>query len=109
MPATIIDGRAVAARVREDVAREVSEFVAAGEDPPGLATVLVGDDPGSAVYVANKRRASAEVGIADFHRHLAAEASQAEVAGVPRGAQRRKPAVSEFCSSSTARAWTERR
>jgi methylenetetrahydrofolate dehydrogenase (NADP+)/methenyltetrahydrofolate cyclohydrolase len=47
-----------------------------------LATVLVGDDPASAVYVANKRKASAEVGIADYHQHLSADSTQAEVAGV---------------------------
>ena len=46
---------------------------------PGLATVLVGDDPASAVYVANKRRACAEAGIADLHRHLPATATAAEV------------------------------
>lgn len=52
----------------------------AGRPAPGLATILVGDDPASAIYVANKRRAVAEVGMADFHRHLSAGASQEEVA-----------------------------
>jgi methylenetetrahydrofolate dehydrogenase (NADP+)/methenyltetrahydrofolate cyclohydrolase len=78
--AEIIDGRAVAARVRENVAREVAEFVARTGKPPGLATILVGDDPGSAVYVANKRKACAEVGIADHHRHLPADASADQAA-----------------------------
>ncbi len=78
--ATIIDGKAIAARVRAEVAREVSALVEQGEDPPGLATILVGDDPGSTIYVANKRKASAEVGIADHHRHLSADVSQEEVA-----------------------------
>ena len=82
MPATIIDGRAVAARVRQEVAEEVSALLAAGRSAPGLATLLVGDDAASAVYVANKRKASAEVGIADLHRQLPATASQEEVARV---------------------------
>ena len=82
MPAQIIDGREVAARVRSAVAHEVSEITERAGSPPGLATILVGDDPASAIYVANKRRACAEVGIADFHRPLAAESTQAEVAAV---------------------------
>ncbi|MFL5823825.1 MAG: bifunctional methylenetetrahydrofolate dehydrogenase/methenyltetrahydrofolate cyclohydrolase FolD [Solirubrobacteraceae bacterium] len=81
MAATIIDGRAVAARVRQKVASEVANLVDSGRPVPGLATLLVGEDPASAVYVANKRKASAEVGIADYHRHLPAQATQAEVAG----------------------------
>ena len=80
MPATIIDGRAVAASVREQVAREVAAFGQQTGRAPGLATILVGDDPGSAIYVANKRKASAQVGIVDFHQHLSAESTQEEVA-----------------------------
>ncbi len=49
---------------------------------PGLATILVGDDPASAIYVANKRKACAEVGIADYHQHLGADATQDEVAAL---------------------------
>jgi len=49
---------------------------------PGLATILVGDDPASEVYVRGKRKASEEVGIADFHQHLPGEASQDDVAAV---------------------------
>jgi methylenetetrahydrofolate dehydrogenase (NADP+)/methenyltetrahydrofolate cyclohydrolase len=78
MAATIIDGRAVAARVREEVALRVSDM----EYAPGLATILVGDDPASAIYVRNKRTATAEAGIADHHRHLSADASHDEVAAV---------------------------
>ena len=80
MTAEIIDGREAAARVRADVARDVTELVKEGGRPPGLATILVGDDPASEVYVRNKRKVSAEVGITDHHRHLAAGASQEEVA-----------------------------
>ena len=65
-PATIIDGRRVAAGVRERVAAEVSELRAGGVEP-GLATVLVGEDPASEVYVRMKRKACAEVGIESFH------------------------------------------
>jgi methylenetetrahydrofolate dehydrogenase (NADP+)/methenyltetrahydrofolate cyclohydrolase len=80
--AIIIDGRAAAASVREQVAREVEQLVSETGRRPGLATILVGDDPASEIYVRNKRRVSEEVGIADHHRQLAADVGQAEVAGV---------------------------
>jgi methylenetetrahydrofolate dehydrogenase (NADP+)/methenyltetrahydrofolate cyclohydrolase len=80
MSARIIDGRAVAARVRAEVADEVAELSRQLGHPPGLATILVGEDPASAIYVANKRRACGEAGIADFHQHLDADASPEEVA-----------------------------
>lgn len=82
MTANIIDGRAAAERVRADVARDVERLVSETGRRPGLATILVGDDPASEIYVRNKRRVSQEVGIADHHRQLSAEATQAEVAGV---------------------------
>ena len=81
MSATIIDGKAVAARVRAGVAREVQEFTKQAGRPPGLATVLVGEDPASAVYVGAKQRACAEVGMIPFDRRLAADASFEHVAG----------------------------
>jgi methylenetetrahydrofolate dehydrogenase (NADP+)/methenyltetrahydrofolate cyclohydrolase len=80
LTAAIIDGREAAARVRADVASDVAELVKDGGRPPGLATILVGDDPASEVYVRNKRKVSVEVGITDHHRHLAADATQPEVA-----------------------------
>jgi methylenetetrahydrofolate dehydrogenase (NADP+)/methenyltetrahydrofolate cyclohydrolase len=82
MAATIIDGKAVAARVRRQVAADVAALTASTGRAPGLATILVGEDPASEVYVGNKRKACAEAGIADFHRHLPATASQAEVSAV---------------------------
>jgi methylenetetrahydrofolate dehydrogenase (NADP+)/methenyltetrahydrofolate cyclohydrolase len=82
MPATIIDGKEVAARVRAEVARDVDAFRERTGRAPGLATILVGDDPASAVYVANKRKACAEAGIIDFHQHLPDDASQDHVAAV---------------------------
>jgi len=78
--ATIIDGKAVAARVREEVAAGVSALVAETGVAPGLATVLVGEDPASAIYIANKQKASAEVGIEGRDHRLAADVSQEEVA-----------------------------
>ena len=80
MSATIIDGKAVAARVRGEVARGVAELVAETGRPPGLATVLVGDDPASAVYVGGKQRACGEVGMAAFDVRLPADASHQRVA-----------------------------
>jgi methylenetetrahydrofolate dehydrogenase (NADP+) / methenyltetrahydrofolate cyclohydrolase len=80
MSATIIDGKAIAARVRAELAVEVESFTATFGRPPGLATVLVGDDPASAVYVGGKQRACTEVGMVPFDRRLSAEASFEEVA-----------------------------
>jgi methylenetetrahydrofolate dehydrogenase (NADP+) / methenyltetrahydrofolate cyclohydrolase len=75
----IIDGKAIAAQVRSEVAAEVAAWVGEGHEAPGLATVLVGDDPASAVYVGGKQRASAEVGIQGFDHRLAQDAPQDEV------------------------------
>jgi len=80
MSARIIDGKAIAARVRDEVAREVRAFTEQTGRAPGLATVLVGEDPASAVYVGGKQRACKEVGMVPFDRRLAAEASFKEVA-----------------------------
>jgi len=79
MGARVIDGKAIAAEVRAEVAREVAAWVAAGNEPPGLATVLVGDDPASAVYVGGKQKATHEVGMHGFDHRLAADAPQDEV------------------------------
>jgi methylenetetrahydrofolate dehydrogenase (NADP+)/methenyltetrahydrofolate cyclohydrolase len=77
--ARVIDGKAVAARVRAEVADEVREFVAEHGRAPGLATVLVGDDPASAVYVGSKHKASAEVGIESFRHNLPADTSREDL------------------------------
>ncbi len=63
MPGKIMDGRAVAQAVREEVREEVATWTASGHRPPRLAVVLVGDHPASASYVRGKRKASAEVGV----------------------------------------------
>jgi methylenetetrahydrofolate dehydrogenase (NADP+) / methenyltetrahydrofolate cyclohydrolase len=80
MGATIIDGKAIAARVRAGVASEVAAFTREHGHPPGLATVLVGSDPASAVYVGGKQRACAEVGMVPFDRRLPADATFEQVA-----------------------------
>jgi methylenetetrahydrofolate dehydrogenase (NADP+) / methenyltetrahydrofolate cyclohydrolase len=79
MGARVIDGKAVAARVRERVAGDVEAFVAEHGVRPGLATVLVGEDPASAIYVRRKREACEEVGIASFHHEPPGEIVQEEL------------------------------
>jgi methylenetetrahydrofolate dehydrogenase (NADP+)/methenyltetrahydrofolate cyclohydrolase len=80
--AIVIDGKAVAADLRERTRRGVAAFTADAGRPPGLATVLVGGDPGSAVYVGGKQRACAEAGIAGFDHRLDAETPHAAVAAL---------------------------
>jgi methylenetetrahydrofolate dehydrogenase (NADP+)/methenyltetrahydrofolate cyclohydrolase len=70
----VIDGKAVAATVRAEVSAGVGEFTQQHGRPPGLATVLVGDDPASHVYVGSKRKLSEEVGIRSIHHGLDAPA-----------------------------------
>jgi len=79
MTAKIIDGKAIAAEIRQEVAKGVEELLAAGGPRPGLATVLVGEDPASQTYVRMKRKACEEVGIESFGHELPATASQEEV------------------------------
>jgi methylenetetrahydrofolate dehydrogenase (NADP+)/methenyltetrahydrofolate cyclohydrolase len=80
MSAEIIDGKAIAARVRADVAREVEAFAEQfGGARPALATVLVGDDPASAVYVSGKQKACREVGMEGFNFPLPADAPREDV------------------------------
>ncbi len=78
MTATILDGKAAAAAIREDLTRRVAKLTAIGA-APGLGTILVGDDPGSQVYVKAKHRDCAQVGIASIRRDLPADASQQQV------------------------------
>jgi len=80
MPAEIIDGKAIAGRVRITVARDVEAFGNEfGGAHPGLATILVGDDPASAVYVGAKQKACKEVGMEGFHFPLPADAAREQV------------------------------
>jgi methylenetetrahydrofolate dehydrogenase (NADP+)/methenyltetrahydrofolate cyclohydrolase len=78
--AEIIDGKQIAGRVRIEVARDVEQFtLQTGGERPGLATILVGDDPGSAIYVANKQKASREVGMVGTNHPLPADTPRAEL------------------------------
>lgn len=79
MSAKIIDGRAVAARMKEQITRDVAEFKATYGYAPGLGVVLVGDDTASATYVRMKKRDAESVGIVATTPHLPAESSQEEV------------------------------
>ena len=79
MSARLIDGKAVAAEVRARVHAGVGELVEAGGEAPGLATVLVGEDPASEIYVRNKQRACEEAGMRSLHHGLASETSESEL------------------------------
>ncbi len=82
MTARIIDGKAIAAEVRQKVAEDVSAMVAEGKPNPGLATVLVGEDQASQVYVRSKIRACEKAGIESFGHRLPETATQEEVEGL---------------------------
>ena len=84
MSAQVIDGKAVAAEVRARVAEEVKDFTAANGRAPGLATVLIGDDAASHVYVGNKRKQAGEVGMRSIHHGLDASTDEAAVLDVVR-------------------------
>ena len=84
MSAKIIDGKAVAKSVREDVAAGVAALEKAHDLTPGLAVVLVGEDPASQVYVRNKGIATREAGMRSIEHKLPAETSQDEVIALVR-------------------------
>jgi methylenetetrahydrofolate dehydrogenase (NADP+)/methenyltetrahydrofolate cyclohydrolase len=79
MTAQIIDGKAIAAEIRAQVANETTEWIKSGKPAPGLATVLVGDNPASQSYVKSKQKACNEAGIQSFGYELPATATQQEV------------------------------
>ncbi len=76
MTAKLIDGKALAGRIRTHIAQRVKERLNRGERQPGLAVVQVGNDPASAIYVSNKRKACAEVGILSLAHDLPADTSE---------------------------------
>jgi methylenetetrahydrofolate dehydrogenase (NADP+)/methenyltetrahydrofolate cyclohydrolase len=84
MTAQIIDGNAVAARIREEVRQGVEALKRDYGIVPGLATVLVGENPASQTYVRMKQKACQELGMVSFGYHLPADASQAEVEALVR-------------------------
>jgi 5,10-methylene-tetrahydrofolate dehydrogenase/methenyl tetrahydrofolate cyclohydrolase len=84
MSAQIIDGVKIAEKVRNHVKEEVAKWVEAGHTAPGLATVLVGENPASQVYVRSKQKACGEVGIQSFGFNLPANSTQEEVEALVR-------------------------
>lgn len=82
--AGLLDGRRVAARVRLEVSRAVAEFRRMHGRQPGLGTLLVGEDPASAIYIRMKHRACEEVGITSIHQTLPQDATQQDVMDVTR-------------------------
>lgn len=84
MAAQIIDGKAVAQRVRDDVKQEVAAYRQRSGEAPGLAVVLVGNDPASQVYVRSKERACAEVGIRSERHNLPETATSEEILSLVR-------------------------
>ena len=80
--ATILDGKAIAAKVRAEAAAGAAEFLALHGRPPGLHVVLAGEDPASAVYVRNKEKAAREAGFAGEVHRLPATVSLEELLGV---------------------------
>jgi 5,10-methylene-tetrahydrofolate dehydrogenase/methenyl tetrahydrofolate cyclohydrolase len=79
MIAQLIDGKAIAQKVRDEVAERVTKRITAGKSQPTLATVLVGDRPDSAAYVASKGKACKELGMGSVSRQLPADATQEQV------------------------------
>jgi len=82
MVAQLIDGKAIALQLREELTEKVAARVAVGKSKPGLATVLVGEDPASQVYVRMKQKACAKMGIESFGHTLPADISQEELEGL---------------------------
>ncbi len=82
MAGTVIDGKAVAAELRVAIARAVADLGARHGVKPGLAVVLVGEDPASRVYVTNKAKQTVEVGMASFEHKLPVTTSQAELLAI---------------------------
>ncbi len=76
MTAKRLDGKALAEKLRADLKARIAERTAAGQQPPGLAVVLVGDNPASAVYVRNKQKACEQAGIRSSLHHLPADTTQ---------------------------------
>lgn len=79
MAAQIIDGKQIAAKMKEEVRQAVAQMQAEKGYTPGLATVLVGEDSASATYVSSKQKACEELGIRSIGRHLPADTSQADL------------------------------
>lgn len=81
MSARILDGKALAQKIHQELKAKIPTLQTAKGRPPGLAVLMVGDNPASAAYVRNKERACAKVGIASFGKHFPADATQAQLEG----------------------------
>ena len=79
MPAQIIDGKTIAKEIRQQIKTQVAQLVANGKNPPGLAVVIVGNDPASRVYVNSKKKACAEAGIYSEEHALSETVSEQEL------------------------------
>ncbi|MCP2729396.1 bifunctional methylenetetrahydrofolate dehydrogenase/methenyltetrahydrofolate cyclohydrolase FolD [Limnofasciculus baicalensis] len=77
--AKLLDGKTLAQKIQTQLKAQVEQLTSANQRPPGLAVIMVGDNPASAAYVRNKERACANVGIASFGRHFPAHTSQVEL------------------------------
>lgn len=82
--AKILDGKALAAKIHQELTAEISQLQPKIGRPPGLAVLMVGDNPASATYVRNKEKACTKVGIASFNKHFPQETTQTELEGVIR-------------------------
>jgi methylenetetrahydrofolate dehydrogenase (NADP+)/methenyltetrahydrofolate cyclohydrolase len=80
MSAKILDGKALAEQIQAELKQQIEQLQPQIGRPPGLAVVMVGDNPASAAYVRNKERSCANVGIASLGKHLPSDTSQAELA-----------------------------
>jgi methylenetetrahydrofolate dehydrogenase (NADP+)/methenyltetrahydrofolate cyclohydrolase len=85
LPATILDGKRLAAQIEAELAEEVADFLENNGHEPKLAAVLVGDDPASGIYVKNKRLACERVGIESELHRLPADAAEDELLGLVAG------------------------
>ena len=95
MTAQLIDGKAIAQQVRDEVAARVAIRTAAGKPQPTLATVLVGDRPDSAAYVASKGKACQELGMGSISEYLPADATQEQVEDLVRRLKKNTKARSQ--------------
>ena len=77
--AKLLDGKALAAKIHQELTAQISQLQPKIGRPPGLAVLMVGDNPASAAYVRNKEKACAKVGIASFNRHFSQETTQEEL------------------------------
>jgi len=77
--AKLLDGKALAAKIQQELSVAITQLQPKIERPPGLAVLMVGDNPASAAYVRNKEKACTKVGIASFGKHFSTETTQAEL------------------------------